>query len=141
MDWMLAAGFSAHDFFAGFEACKLALEQKQRIRSVTAASVFIRFLQHQGKLPLPTTALRGSELWPLLGEFRCWMREHRGLTDATLNVYEGILTDFLMLWAMMYGSIRPRLYARLSSIGRVLTGSIALRALSSRYARLSASLE
>jgi len=102
-DWMLAAGFTAQDLLAGFEACKLALEQKQRGRysrgpnhySVTAASVFIRFLQHQGELPLPATASRGSELWPLLGEFRCWMREHRGLTDTTLDAYEGILTGLL----------------------------------------------
>jgi site-specific recombinase XerD len=51
-DWMLAAGFSAQDLRAGVEACKLALKQKQRVRfsrgpndySVTAASVFIRFL-------------------------------------------------------------------------------------------------
>ena len=99
-DWMFAKGFTMQDLLAGFHACKLMLEQKQRVRysrgpsrySITAASVFIRFLQHQGVLPLPAKVPRGSELWPLLGEFRCWMREHRGLTDTTLDVYEGILT-------------------------------------------------
>jgi len=102
-DWMLAAGFTAQDLLVGVEACKLALKQKQRVRfsrgpndySVTAASVFIRFLQRQGELPLPATPLRGSELWRLLGEFRWWMCEHRGLTDTTLDVYEGILTGLL----------------------------------------------
>src|SRR5260370_611848 len=100
---MLAAGFSAQDLLPGFEACKLAVEQEQRVRyshgpnhhSVTAASVFIRFLQHKGELPLPATPPSGSELWPLLGEFRSWMRKHRGLTDTTLDVYEGILTGLL----------------------------------------------
>ena len=62
-DWMLAAGFTAREFLVGFEACKLAVEQKQRVLysrgpnhySMTAASVFIRFLQYQGELPLPAT--------------------------------------------------------------------------------------
>ena len=102
-DWMLAAGFTAQDLLAGFEACKLAVEQKQRVRysrgpnyhSVTAAAVFIGFLQHQGALPLPATPPSGSDLWPLLGEFRSWMRKHRGLTDTTLDVYEGILAGLL----------------------------------------------
>jgi len=102
-DWMLAVGFTAQDLLAGFEACKLALKQKQRVRysrgpnhySVTAASLFIRFLQHQGELPLPATAPSGSELWPLLGAFRSWMRKNRGLTDTTLDAYERILTGLL----------------------------------------------
>jgi integrase/recombinase XerD len=62
-DWMLAAGFTDQEFLVGFEACKLGVEQQQRVLysrgsnhySVTAASVFIRFLQHQGELPLPAT--------------------------------------------------------------------------------------
>src|SRR5271166_2737821 len=102
-DWMLAAGFTAQEFLVGFEACKLAVEQKQRVLysrgpnhySVTAASVFIRFLQHQGELPLPATPPSASDLWPLLGEFRSWMRKHRGLTDTTLDVYDGILAGLL----------------------------------------------
>ena len=102
-DWMLAAGFTAQEFLGGFEACKLAVEQKQRVRysrgpnhySVTAASVFIRFLQYQGELPLPAAPPSASDLWPLLGEFRSWMRKHRGLTDTTLDVYDGILAGLL----------------------------------------------
>jgi integrase/recombinase XerD len=102
-DWMLAAGFTAQEFLVGFEACKLAVEQKQRVLysrgpnrySVTAASVFIRFLQHQGELPLPATPPSASDLWPLLREFRSWMRKHRGLTDTTLDVYDGILARLL----------------------------------------------
>ena len=31
----------------------------------------------------------------MLGEFRSWMRKHRGLTDTTLDVYEGILSGLL----------------------------------------------
>lgn len=102
-DWMLAAGFTAQDFLPGFEACKLAVEKEQRVpyhrgpnrHSVTAASLFIRFLQHQGKLPLPATPPSAGDLWPMLGEFRSWMRKHRGLTETTLDVYQGILVGLL----------------------------------------------
>ena len=71
-DWMLTAGFTAHDLLPGFEACKLAIKEEQRVpysrgphhNSVNAASVFIRFLQHQGELPLPVTPPSASKLWP-----------------------------------------------------------------------------
>ena len=44
---------------------------------------------------LPATPPSASDLWPLLGEFRSWMRKHRGLTDTTLDVYDGILAGLL----------------------------------------------
>jgi integrase/recombinase XerD len=102
-DWMLAAGFTAQDFLAGFEACKAAIAQGPRVRysrgpnqgSVAAASVFIRFLQQRGELPLPAASPSDTDRWPLLGEFRSWMRTHRGLTETTLDVYQGILAGLL----------------------------------------------
>lgn len=97
-DWMLANGFSARDFLRGLEACKLAVHKSPRVRhqrgpnhhSITAAALFIRFLQQQGELPLPPASCAG-ELWPLLGEFRLWMHQHRGVTKSTLDTYQGIL--------------------------------------------------
>jgi integrase/recombinase XerD len=102
-DWMLAAGFTAQDALAALEACKLLIEQKSRVRfsrgpncqSVTAASVFIRFLQHEGKLPPPVMLPSACDLRPILGEFRAWMQKHRGVTAATLEVYERILVGLL----------------------------------------------
>ena len=102
-DWMLAAGFSAEDFLAAFEACKETLQREERARyhrgpnqdSVTAASTFIRYLRDLGALPPPATKRSPSDRWPLLGEFRSWMRINRGLTETTLDVYEGILEGLL----------------------------------------------
>jgi hypothetical protein len=98
-DWMLAAGFTAQNLLCGFDACKAALEREERVRyrrgpnrhSVAAASAYIRYLREWGKLPLPVPAPSASDRWPVLGEFRSWMRINRGLTETTLDVYEGIL--------------------------------------------------
>jgi integrase/recombinase XerD len=102
-DWMQTAGFTAQDLLPGFEACKLTVGKEQRVpysrgpnqQSVAAASLFIRFLQLQGHLPPPVTRPSATEQWAVLGEFRSWMHAHRGLTETTLDVYQGILVGFL----------------------------------------------
>ena len=102
-DWMSAAGFTAHDVLPAFNGCKAELEMKPHVRyrrginrmSLTAASVYVRFLQGQGMVPPPVTSPSPSELWPLLGAFRSWMRQHRGLTESTMDVYDGVLVGLL----------------------------------------------
>jgi integrase/recombinase XerD len=101
-DWMCAAGLTAQDLLQGLDACRSALAKKHRVhyrggpnrKSLTAASIFIRFLQHEGKLPR-SAAPGASDVWPVLAEFRSWMRTHRGLTDTTLDLYEGIIAGLL----------------------------------------------
>ncbi len=102
-DWLLAKSFTARDLLPGLEACKLAIKEGQPVRyrrgpnrdSLKAATVFVRFLQHQGTIPFPLTPPSASDIWPVLGEFRLWMRQHRGLTETTLDVYQGVLVGFL----------------------------------------------
>jgi integrase/recombinase XerD len=57
--------------------------------------MFIQFLQHQGELPLPVTPPSITDRWPVLGDFRLWMRQHRGLAETTLDVYQWILVRLL----------------------------------------------
>ena len=102
-DWMMTTGLTAKDLLLGLDACKLAVGQEQRIpysrgpnrQSITAASLFIRFLQAHGELPQPVAPPSATEQWPLLGEFRSWTRAHRGLTETTLDTYEGTLVGLL----------------------------------------------
>src|ERR1700692_383235 len=50
-DWLFAGSFSAQELLPGFEACKVALQEKRRVfysrganrQSLRAASVFIQF--------------------------------------------------------------------------------------------------
>ena len=103
-DWMRVKGFTAHDLNAGLEACKVALKKEPRARycrgindqSRATAAVFVRFLQEQGVVPRPATS-SPSDRWPLLGAFRSWMRQHRGLTETTLDAYQGVLVELLAM--------------------------------------------
>ena len=102
-DWMLETGFTAQDLPRGLEACKLAIGKKRRVpysrgpnqQSLTAASLFIRFLRLRGELPRPVGLPSGMERWSILREFRSWMRAHRGLTETTLDAYQGIIVGLL----------------------------------------------
>ena len=100
-DWMRGAGLGMHDVLAGFDACRAELAMKPRApyrrgpnpNSLASAALFIRFLREQSLLPQLVRKPSPTDLWPLLGEFHSWMRRHRGLTDASLKVYEGILVE------------------------------------------------
>jgi site-specific recombinase XerD len=102
-DWMQWAGFTVPDCLDGVTACATELQAGPRARyrrgpnkhSLTSAALFIRFLREQGVLPPPATPASPIDLWPVIREFRSWMRQHRGLTDTTLDVYQPIITELL----------------------------------------------
>ena len=102
-DWLPTAGFTAGDLLPGFEACKVEVNSEQHVRyrggpnqkSVTAAAMFLRFLQQRGALPPPIAPPSAIDRWPILLEFRSWMHAHRGLRETTLDVYQGILVGLL----------------------------------------------
>ena len=102
-DWMRAAGLTAHDVLEGFASCAAELQAHPRVRgcrgpnnqSLTAAALFIRFLREQGVLPPLAAPSSQADLWPVIGEFRSWMSQHRGLTETTLDVYQPIILEFL----------------------------------------------
>jgi integrase/recombinase XerD len=143
-DWLRSAGFGAADLPAGLDACAAALRERPHVRysrgpnkkSLEAARLFIRFLREQGTLPLLATALSPAERWPILGEFRAWARQHRGLAETSIDAYQPILAELL---AAVGGD--PRAYtaealrgfvlerARRHRIARAKTVVVATRAL------------
>jgi integrase/recombinase XerD len=102
-DWMQSAGFSVHDCVAGVAACATELQTRPRAQcrprahkySLTSAALFIRFLREQGVLPAPAMPASPTDRWPALREFRSWMREHRGLVERTLDLYQPIIAELL----------------------------------------------
>ena len=102
-DWMRSAGFGADDMPAGLDACAAALREQPRVRhcrgpnrkSLEAARLFLRFLREQDVLPPAAVAPSPVERWPLLGEFRAWARQHRGLAETSIDAYQPILAELL----------------------------------------------
>ena len=88
---------------AGLDACAALLREQPRVRhcrgpnrkSLEAARLFLRFLREQGALPPPAVAPSLVERWPLLGEFRAWARQHRGLAETSIDAYQRILAELL----------------------------------------------
>lgn len=142
-DWMRSAGFGADDMAAGLDACAAALRERPRVRyrrgpnrkSLGAARLFLRFLREQGVLPLLAAAPSPAERWPVLGEFRIWARQHRGLVEASIDAYQGVLVQLLAALGddprtytaeVLRGFVLER--ARLHRIARAKTVVVAVRA-------------
>ena len=89
-DWLKLIGMTGTDFINGLRECESYIGMRSRARyqrdpnkeSLTVARLFIRFLQQRNVLPQPLTPPSPADLWPLLGEFRSWMRQHRGVTES-----------------------------------------------------------
>ena len=103
-DWMNTMGLSSQAWFRALEDYKsLALKPPKPLRcsvgatkdSVTAASLFIRFLQESGYIPRKAPPPSNGDLWHIVGEFRKWMLEQRGVTESTLDTYEKTLVKLL----------------------------------------------
>jgi len=102
-DWMRSAGFGADDLLAGLDACAATLQAQPRARysrglnrtSLTAARLFIRFLHAQGVVPPVAVAPSPVDQWPVLGEFRAWARQHRGLAEVSVAAYQRVLVRLL----------------------------------------------
>jgi site-specific recombinase XerD len=102
-DWMRTSGFDGSDLVAAYEACKKMLARRRRVRwsrgpnriTLTAAALFIRYLRERGVIPPPPPRQLPRDRWAVLGRFRDWMRDHRGVTESSLDVYEPILGDLI----------------------------------------------
>lgn len=94
--WMHDAGYDLGTIHIGYAASVPALKNGpyHHLRRRSGA-LFVQFLVEQGlvaPLPKPTTP---TERWPILAEFRDWMRRNRGVMDSTLDTYQGILIHLL----------------------------------------------
>lgn len=94
--WMHDAGYDLSTVHSGYAASVPALKagpyHPLRLRS---GALFVHFLEEQGIVtPLPKP-LTPSERWPILGEFRDWMRRNRGVMDSSLDTYQEVLVHLM----------------------------------------------
>lgn len=96
-DWARAAGFEIETLIAGFTASAPVFRGSKTARAPQgAAALFIAHLRERNILP-PERHPSLEETWPALAAFRRWMREQRGVKDSTLDTYQTVLVDLLVL--------------------------------------------
>jgi integrase/recombinase XerD len=104
-DWLNATGRARQDLPEGLAACSAAVRERPHCKyqfgpnrdTIAAARIYLNFLRAAGLLQQSQASFDG-ERHPLLCEFRTWMLEQRGVTEATLRTYTVILIDFV--WAL-----------------------------------------
>jgi site-specific recombinase XerD len=101
-DWMKANRYSINELIEAIDACKCELGKGRKLNSrgpnidsIIAASKLLVFLQGKGLFEMPAPKAKVSEVWPILGDFRAWSIEHKGVRETTLDLYETTLGDFV----------------------------------------------
>ena len=88
-EWARAAGFEFTTIEEGLTASAGRYRGGRTARAPCgAAKLFIFWLRAEGVLPPPWMPPSPSETWPLLGEFRRWIHEHRDVADSTLDNWQ-----------------------------------------------------
>jgi integrase/recombinase XerD len=115
INWMHDAGLAGNDFRTGLDAYRLQIEQRTESRrrskldqtALRVASRFIDFLEERQIIGQGEPPLSPIVAWPLLGEFCAWAREHQGLTESTLDLYQGILIGLVETIGIIPTSYTP----------------------------------
>lgn len=88
-EWARGEGFEFTTIEDGLAASAARYRGGRTARAPRgAAKLFVTWLRTEGILPPLPVPPSPSETWPLLGEFRRWMREHRGVADSTLDTLQ-----------------------------------------------------
>lgn len=95
-DWMHHAGYGLDTATQGHAASIKAFTGKKSIRRyASSGALFIRYLLDRELLPRMAAPPSPAQTWPILSMFRQWMREHRGVADATLDNWQRDLIALL----------------------------------------------
>lgn len=135
-EWVRRAGFDLGAIQPGFAASAAVFQgSKTARRPQGVALLFIKYLQDQDALPPPERSPRPEETWPVLANFRSWMRDQRGVADSTLDNYQSILVNLLAMLgddpnAYTAAAVRSFVLdrARLYGRGRAQSIAVATRA-------------
>jgi len=95
-EWTGAAGFDLASIEAGFVASVAQFSGNKTARApLGAAKLFIASLRVGGILPPKKDMPSPEDIWPVLADYCCWMRQQRGLAESTLARRRPILAELL----------------------------------------------
>jgi integrase/recombinase XerD len=132
---MHAAGFALDNILDGLAASAAVFRGKKSIRAYDAAGrLFIRYLQDRGMLPRSAPPPSPAEQWPILGAFRAWARQQRGIAHSTLDLWQRPIIDLLKTLgeepkAYTAEALRTFMLERAKryKVGRLKTYAVAIR--------------
>ena len=95
-EWARDAGFGVDDIESAFAASARVFRGGKTERAPqSAAKLYIACLRAEGLLPPAPRVPSPEETWPLLADYRAWMREQRGVAESTLDLRRRIVADLL----------------------------------------------
>ena len=102
-DWATQAGTAISEAIEALDSCKALVARADRPRysrgpnnhSLSAAALFIRFLQEHGVLACSHPVPPPTEVWPILSDFRAWMQQQGGLRESSLDTYQFVIVEML----------------------------------------------
>jgi site-specific recombinase XerD len=132
---MHAAGFALDNILDGLAASAAIFKGKKSICAyVGAGRLFIRYLQDHGTLPRSAPPLSPAAQWPILGAFRTWARQQRGIAHSTLDLWQRPIIDLLRTLgedpkAYTAAALRAFMLERAQryKVGRLKTYAVAIR--------------
>ena len=134
-DWMHTAGFAFDNILDGLAASAAVFKGNKSIRAyIGAGRLFIRYLEDRGTLPRSSSPPSPAEQWPILGAFRTWARQQRGIAHSTLDLWQRPIIDLLRTLgedpeAYTAAALRTFMLERAKryKVGRLKTYAVAIR--------------
>lgn len=136
-DWAANRGFGMDSIDEGLVASQSFVKNRPRGRragdiheaSVGAGRLFVRYLRETAVLPELPESPRALDRWPRLQEFHGWMRQHRGVAESSLDLWQRHLIKLLETLgedadAYSAAAIRAFVLARAKSGGRARARTI-----------------
>ena len=101
-DWITESGHAERDLVEQLAACVAAVRSRPQRKyqfgpnreTIGAARQYLRFLSDTGRGPIEAHNV-AAEVPSLLLEFSAWLREHHGVTPATVTAYRPVVSEMI----------------------------------------------
>jgi integrase/recombinase XerD len=118
---------TSESFFKNYVRSRRKRNPNEELISVSR--LFIQYLRDSGVVSQPPKPLSAADRWPCLADFRCWMHQHRGVMESSLDLWQRHITKLLETLgddASLYTAkaVRGFVLKRAESGGRARAGSI-----------------
>jgi len=103
VEWAASRGFNIKTIGKALTASDVFFKAKiggRRKRNpneelISVSRLFVRHLRESGVVSQPLESLSPMDRWPRLAQFRRWMRQHRGVMESSLDLWQRHIVKLL----------------------------------------------